>query len=89
MTECKYCKSKNLKTIKTPNLKHYAKLVCGDCEKWHKWISDPAKLEYKAECERMLNQAKLTPFVESLKAFFEKRGYLTEKQFESLKNLRW
>jgi len=38
---CKYCGSVETKEILTPELMHYAKLVCADCDRWIKWIPNP------------------------------------------------
>ena len=43
---CKHCGSLTLTTVKTrtqdkQNFPHYAKLVCADCGKFHRWLKDP------------------------------------------------
>lgn len=41
ITNCKYCNSSNLKFIETPESVHYGKMICGHCNKFSHWVSNP------------------------------------------------
>ncbi len=42
MKECPHCGSQHL-VIESAPAPHYQKLVCGECERWLRWLSHPQK----------------------------------------------
>lgn len=41
MIKCVHCGSENVKIIETPNMIHFGKLECQDCNRFNKWIIKP------------------------------------------------
>lgn len=47
-TTCPHCNSQNLQSkIMAPNHTHFAKLVCGDCGKYVKWLGKSDAFKYQ------------------------------------------
>jgi len=79
---CKYCGGLELEEVLTPEGHHYGKLVCTDCDRFVKWISDPNVMSHKDKCKLALSQADKSSFIEKLRRDFEKKGTLSPRQLE-------
>jgi hypothetical protein len=89
MTEiyCNRCGSLEQDEVKTPELKHYSKLVCKDCGAFIKWVSDPNSHTYKEKCKFLLDLFDDSDdFVNKQKKWFKEKGFLSEKQFKCLED---
>ena len=84
------CKHEDCEVKKMGSGPHWAKLICSDCGKFMKWLSDPEKMPYKERCALLVaicSDLLDIGFVQSVTSQFKRNGFLSNKQYASLKGI--
>jgi hypothetical protein len=84
------CQHNDCEVKKMTSGPHWGKLICSDCGKFIKWLSDPEKLNYTERCALLCEIAGDLldiGFVESVVSQFEEKRFLSNKQYAVLKEI--